>query len=110
MDNAIGPEVMGDILDVTDELRACAHDEFEPFEGVYRINDFSEYVSEEDWENIRADRPSWWPKEWMLADNVQRTSDEVSRMIVEEIEVAYSDPAFCPEYAFYTETGEEGLS
>ena len=45
----------------------------------------------------------------MLADNGQHTSDEVSRMSVKEIEAAYDDPAFEPEYAFYTEAGEEGL-
>ena len=109
MGSAIGSEAMGRILDVTDELRACVRDEFAPFEGVYRINDFGEYVAEEDWLNVWADRPSWWPKAWMLADNGQHTSDEVSHMSVEEIEAAYDDPAFEPEYAFYTETGDEGL-
>ncbi|WP_317415966.1 hypothetical protein [Thermophilibacter provencensis] len=106
--NAIGTAVMQQILAVTDELRACVRDEFEPFEGVYRLNDMGEYVSEEDWENVWADRPSWWPKAWMLADNGQFTSDEVSRMSVEEIEAAFNDPAFEPEYAYYTEADEEG--
>lgn len=109
MGNAIGSEAMGRILDVTDELRACVRDEFEPYEGVYRINDFGEYVSEEDWLNVWAGYPAWWPKAWMLADNGQFTSDEVSRMSVEEIEAAYGDPAFEPEYAFYTDAGEEGM-
>ena len=109
MGNAIGSEAIDRILDVTDELRACVRDEFEPFEGVYRINDFGEYVSEEDWENVWADRPSWWPKAGMLADNGQFTSDEVSRMRVEEIEAAYGDPGFYPEFAFYTEADEEGM-
>lgn len=106
--NAIGTAVMQQILAVTDELRACVRDEFEPYEGVYRLNDMGEYVSEEDWENVWADRPSWWPHAWMLADNGQYTSDEVSRMSVEEIEAAYADPAFEPEFAYYTEVDEEG--
>lgn len=109
MGNAIGSEAMDRILDVTDELRACVRDEFEPYEGVYRLNDMGEYVAEEDWENVWADRPSWWPKAWMLADNGQFTSDEVSRMSVEEIEAAYGDPGFYPKHAFYTEAEEEGL-
>lgn len=109
MSEAIGSEAMGQVLDVTDELRACVRDEFEPCEGVYRINDFGEYVAEEDWLNVWADRSSWWPHAWMLADNGQFTSDEVSRMSVEEIEAAYSDPGFYPEYAFFTEADEEGL-
>lgn len=107
--NAIGTAVMQQILDVTDELGARVRDEFEPYEGVYRLNDMGEYVAEEDWLNVWADRPSWWPHAWMLADNGQHTSDEVSRMSVEEIEAAYGDPTFEPEYAFYTEAGEEGL-
>lgn len=45
----------------------------------------------------------------MLADNGQYTSDEVSRMSVEEIEAAYGDPGFYPEHAFYTEADEEGM-
>lgn len=107
--NVIGTATMDQILAVTDKLRACVRDEFEPYEGVYRLNDMGEYVSEEDWLNVWADRPSWWPHAWMLADNGQHTSDEVSRMSVEEIEAAYADPAFEPEYAYYTETDEEGL-
>ena len=109
MGDAIGSEAMGRILDVTDELRSCVRDEFAPFEGVYRINDFGEYVSEEDWMNVLAGYPAWWPHAWMLADNGQHTSDEVSRMSVEEIEAAYSDPEFELEYAFYTEVGGDGM-
>lgn len=107
--NAIGAATMDQILDVTGELRACVRDEFAPYEGVYRINDMGEYVAEEDWENVWADRPEWWPHAWLLANNGQYTSDEVSRMSVEEIEAAFNDPAFEPEYAYYTEADEEGL-
>lgn len=105
----IGRAAMGAVLDVTDELGARVRDEFEPYEGVYRLNDMGEYVAEEDWLNVWADRPSWWPHAWMLADNGQHTSDEVSRMSVEEIEAAYSDPEFELEYAFYTEVGGDGM-
>lgn len=108
MSEAIGEATMNRILGVTDELRACVEDCFEPFEGVYRLNDLGEYVSEGDWGRVWAGRPSWWPKAWMLADNGQFTSDEVSRMSVEEIEAAFNDPAFEPEFAFYTEADEEG--
>lgn len=44
----------------------------------------------------------------MLADNGQYTSAQVSAMSVEQIEAAYADPAFEPEYAYYTETDDEG--
>lgn len=109
MGNAIGSEAMDRVLDVTDELRACVRDEFEPFEGVYRINDFGEYVSEEDWENVWADHPAWWPKAWMLADNGQFTADQVSRLTMEEIEVMFNSAAFEPEFAYYTEADGNGM-
>ena len=100
---AIGTTAMQRILAVTDELRACVRDQFAPYEGVYRINDFGEYISEEDWLNTWAAYPLWWSHAWMLADNGQYTSAQVSAMSVEEIEAAYADPGFEPEYAFYTE-------
>lgn len=50
--NAIGTAVMQQILDVTDELWACVRPSFAPLAGVYRIDDFGAYVSEEDWENV----------------------------------------------------------
>ena len=93
MGNAIGSEAMVRVLDVTDELRACVRDEFEPFEGVYRINDFGEYVSEGDWERVWAGRPSWWPKAWMLADNGQFSAEQVGRLSVGEIEVVFGSAA-----------------
>lgn len=109
MGNAIGSEAMGRILDVTDELRACVRDEFEPFEGVYRLNDMGEYVAEEDWENVWAGYPAWWPKAWMLADNGQFTADMVGRLSVEQIEALFESPAFEPEFAYYTDAGEDGM-
>ena len=108
MGNAIGSEAIDRILDVTDELRACVRDEFEPFEGVYRINDFGEYVSEDDWREVWGGRPAWHEKTWMLADNGRWSAAEVAAMSPEEIEAAYDDPAFEPEVTFYTEADEKG--
>lgn len=45
---------------------------------------------------------------WLLADNGQFASEDVSRMSVHEIERAVASPDFYPEYAFYTETDEAG--
>lgn len=42
----------------------------------------------------------------MLANNGQHTADDVSRMSLDEIERAYDNPAFAPEFAYYTETDE----
>ena len=109
MSEPIGEKTMEAILDVTDELRGCVRNKFDPYRGVYRLNDLGEYVSEEDWLNVWAGYPEWWHKAWMLADNGQYTSNEVGCMSVEEIETAYADPEFYPEYAFYTEADEDGL-
>lgn len=105
----IGRAAMGAVLDVTDELGARVRDRFGPGEGVYRINDFGEYVSEADWLDVWADRPAWWPKAWMLADNGQYRADEVACMSVPEIEARFADPGFYPEHAYYTEADGEGL-
>lgn len=100
---------MDRVLDVTVELKARVKPSFEPYEGVYRLNDFAEYVSERDWDEVWSHHPSWWPDAWLLADNGQYTADDVSRMTVHGIERTYDDPAFVPEFAYYTETDEEGL-
>ena len=108
MSNAIGKRTMDAILEVTDELRERVRDSFTPCEGIYRINDFGEYVSEEDWENVWADYPSWWPHAWLLADNGQFTADQVSRLSVDEIEAIFNSAAFEPEFAYYTEADGDG--
>ena len=109
MSKAIGEATMNRILGVTDELRACVEDCFESYQGVYRLNDMGEYVSEGDWERVWAGRPSWWPKAWMLADNGQFSAEQVGRLSVEQIEALFDSPAFEPEYAYYTDAGEDGM-
>jgi len=86
--SAIGEQTMDRILDVTDELQACMHEKFEPYEGVFRLNESGEYVSENDWLNVWGGRPTWWHKAWMLADNGQYTTSAVAAMSVAEIERA----------------------
>lgn len=107
--SAIGEQSMDRILDVTDELEACVREKFEPCEGVYRLNESGEYVSESDWLDVWEGRPAWWRKAWMLADNGQYTASAVAAMSVAEIERAYDDPCFEPQYAFYTEADGNDL-
>ena len=104
----IGKRTMDAILAVTDELASCVREDFEPNEGVYRVSDRGDYVSAEDWETVWANHPAWWQDAWLLADNGQLSSEDVSRMSVHEIERAVASPGFYPEYAFYTETDEAG--
>ena len=108
MSTAIGKQTMDAILNVTDRLRECVRDSFTPCEGIYRINDFGEYVSEEDWLSAWANYPAWWSKAWMLADNGQFTADQVSWLSFEEIETIFNSAAFEPEYAYFTEANGDG--
>ena len=105
----IGRDTMDAILGVTIELKARIRPSFEPYEGVYRLSDFAEYVSEADWDEIWSRYPDWWHKAWMLADNGQFTAEQISRLTPEQVEQLFESPAFEPEYAFYTDAGEDGL-
>ncbi len=104
----IGAETMCSIADAAGELEAMAIDCASPYQGVYRINDRGDCVTEESWNSVWSAHPSWWEKAWMLADNGQHTFSEVSAMTVSEIEEAYADPSFSPDVAFYTQADENG--
>ena len=106
---AIGRGALDEILSSSCGLERLVADNFEPHEGVYRINDRGDYVSEEDFDRFWSGRPSWHLKAWMLADNGQYSGGEVASMSVREIERAFDDPSFEPEIAFYTEADEFGL-
>lgn len=110
MSEPIGKKTMDAILDVTDELRARVRPRFEPYEGVYRLNDMAEYVSERDWDEVWSRYPSWWPHAWMLAENGQFTAEQIGRCTVDEIEELFASPAFEPEHAYYTDAGEDGMA
>lgn len=45
----------------------------------------------------------------MLADNGQFSAEQVGRLSVEQIEALFDSPAFEPEYAYYTDAGEDGM-
>lgn len=50
LDKPIGEAVVCDIERMANEgLQPFYQREFEPYEGVYRINDFAKYVSEDSW-------------------------------------------------------------
>ena len=105
----IGTRTVNEILHVTDELAPYVRDRFSPSEGVYRLNDAGEYVSEQDWSSVWRRHPSWWQKAWMLADNGQYRASQVAAMSTTEIERAYDDPNFEPAYAYYTQADGDGL-
>lgn len=50
LDEPIGMAVVCDIeCMATEGLQPFYQREFEPYEGVYRVNDFAKYVSEDSW-------------------------------------------------------------
>ena len=105
----IGATAIRSILaDAERALRPLVRRAFEPNEGVYRLDDMGSYVSEADFESYWDGKPEWRRKAWMLADNGAYTEADVAEMSVGQIEKAYDDPCFEPEYAFYTIADEDG--
>lgn len=110
----VGEEFIDDANTIASELfdRKQDWDDL-PIGGCYRINDFGDYVTEEDWDAVWDGHPLE-EKAWMLADNGRYTSDEVARMSPDEIEAAYDEGDIYidtydqhPAYAYYTEKYEE---
>ena len=83
-----------------------------PIGGCYRINDFGDYVTEEDWDEVWDGHPLE-EKAWMLADNGRYTAADVANMTPAEIEAAYEDGDIYTDtyghetYAYYTEKDEK---
>ncbi len=108
--DAVGYDAVASILaDADKALRPLVRGEFEPNEGIYRLNDMGEYVSEDDFESYWEGKPDWHRMAWMLADNGRFTVRDVASMSVEQIGRAYEDPSFEPEIAFYTTADEDGF-
>lgn len=83
-----------------------------PIGGCYRINDFGDYVTEDDWDEVWDGHPLE-EKAWMLADNGRYSTADVARMTPAEIEAAYDEGDIYIDtyghetYAYYTEKYEE---
>ncbi len=76
--------VGGQFIDKTAEIAEKLFDRKQdwddlPIGGCYRINDFGDYVTEDDWRDVWDEYPLE-EKAWMLADNGQYTTDEVAHM------------------------------
>lgn len=106
--DGIGENALNEIFDASHELRAYIREEFAPNEGVCRISDDGEYVSEGDWLTVWAAYPSWWQDAWLLADNGKFSFSMVARMTVDEIMTAARDSSFCPKYAFFMPRSLDG--
>lgn len=109
--DASAQPVGGQFMDKTAEIAEKLFDRKQdwddlPIGGCYRINDFGDYVTEDDWRDVWDEHPLE-EKAWMLADNGQYTTDEVAHMSPAEIEHAYDAGGFHPAYVFYTEKYED---
>ncbi len=110
----VGEEFMDTVNDIASNLSDHQQDWDDlPIGGCYRINDFGDYVTEDDWDEVWDGHPLE-EKAWMLADNGRYTSDDVARMTPAEIEAAYDEGDIYtdtyeqhPTYAFYTEKYED---
>ena len=101
----IGTDTMNAINKAAQELNGYGQEKFEPYEGVYRIND-GDYVSEKNWKKVWNQYPSWWSDAWMLAGNGTYSETDVTDMSIREINEAMEDADF--EVVFYTEADENG--
>lgn len=104
----IGMDAMDEILAVSHELQERVRESFAPFEGIYRLNDWAEYISRADWDEIWSKYPDWWADAWMLAGNGRYSAEDVAAMSIDEIRAVSNSAGFCPEYAYYTEADETG--
>ena len=112
MDEPIGGKSLTDIMNhVADKLMplAAGWDQLLCPGGVYRMCDGGDYVYEDVWDSYWAKRPEWQMKAWQLTDNGQYSFEDVARMSIPEIEEAFNDPDFCPEFTYYTEIYEEDI-
>lgn len=113
MGEVIGMEAMKEIMGpVTKALIAVPRVDFptEPYTGVYRLGDGQGYVSAGDWEAFWSAYPEWYCKAWMVCDNGGPDDgiEDVSGLTLEELDEALDRSPL--EFAYYTETDEEGYA
>lgn len=102
----VGDRFMDDVNDIAGRLFDRRQDwDTLPLGGCYRINDWGDYVTEDDWREVWDGHPLE-EKAWMLADNGEYSSDDVAHMTPAEIEATY-DVDLEPEIVFYTEKYED---
>lgn len=104
----IGHARLARVLAVTDLLHA-ASGPIPPYTDCYRLNDMAEYVTAEDWDRIWSTYPDWYPKVWMITDNGNYDENDVAAMTLAEALDAFDDPDFEPAYAYFTDSGDEGI-
>lgn len=116
VDEPIGEAVICDIECMANEgLQPFYQREFEPYEGVYRVNDFAKYVSEDSWRKFWSAFPEWCEQVFMLYDNTRSddycefTSEVLSGLTPIEIgEQFEKSREYDLDYVFWTQADDEG--
>lgn len=88
---------------------------FEPCEGVYRIDDFGDYVPYEDWRKFWSAFPEWCEWVFFLHDNAHSddywnfTTEVLGGLTPIEIGEQYDASSdYDIDFVFYTEADDEG--
>ena len=107
MNAPIGAAVLERIDREVDALRAQTGP-LGPYIDAMRLGDEG-YVTIEAWDAFWAGHPAWEQAAWMLADNGQYSAADVMSMTPTQALERYQSPDFYPEYAYFTDTGEDGV-
>lgn len=107
-DTRIGHDLAEAASDASAELRQYVKP-LPPNTDAYRINDDGDYVSVEDWHRVWDKYPSYFEHIWLVCDNGQFSRGEVENWTLGELERFFASDDFVPEYAYFTDTGEEGV-
>lgn len=115
----IGLETIDAIIKAGEEAYDYVHDSFPPETEYYRIDDSGDGVYPEDWRKVWGKHPAWWEHAWLLLDNIEYLDPDAPRiddsrkglaaMSVDEIERIFGSCDYCGMYAYYTDSGEDGI-
>lgn len=116
LDEPIGEAVVNDIEVMANTgLSHFIKKSFEPCEGVYRIDDFGDYVPYEDWWKFWSAFPEWCEWVFFLHDNAHSddywnfTTEVLGGLTPIEIGEQYDASSdYDIDFVFYTEADDEG--
>lgn len=116
LDEPIGEAVVCNIEYLANEgLQPFYQRVFEPYEGVYRVNDFAKYVSEDSWRKFWSAFPAWCEQVFMLHDNAHTDDypDFTTRVLgcltpIQIGEQFEKSREYDLDYVFWTQANEEG--
>lgn len=108
-DLPVGDRFSQDMYGIAEELFDHKRDWDElPAGGCYRLNEWGDYVTEDDWDRMWLDHELEM-KAWMGVTNEWFDSEDLPNMTPREIEAAYDDDDLNPDVSFYTEKHENDL-